>query len=125
MPFKFWKPRSVDRILLEKKADPWQHFYCERNEPSSQLGTPRSAPLQLGFDNPLFDRLGLEGVVVVVVEMEISGPSSSSMVVPSNVFVFNFGLPRSRSDGDVDVDVEMAMEDAKVCDGGCSLEEGH
>jgi len=87
------------------------------NEPSSQLGTPRLPPLQLG---PLFDHPGLGGVVVV----EISGPSLSSTAVPSSVFVFNLGLPRSRSDADGDVDVEMAKEEAEVGKGGCSLEEG-
>lgn len=54
--------------------------------------------------------------------MEISGPSSSSTAVPSKVFVFNFGLPRSRSDAEGDV--EMAIEEAEVGDGGCSLAEG-
>ena len=59
-----------------------------------------------------------------MVSVEISGPSSSSTVVPSNVFVFNFGLPRSRPDAYGDADVEMAMEVTEVGDGGCSLEEG-
>jgi hypothetical protein len=102
----------LNKNILEKKANPWQHFYCERSEPSSQLGTFRSPPLRPGFDNPLFDR-----AVVVVVEMEISGPSSSSTAVPSNIFVLNFGLPRSQSDADGDVDVEMAWRMQKYAMG--------
>jgi len=50
--------------------------------------------------------------------VEISGPSLSSMAVPSSVFIFNFGLPRSRSDADGGVDVEMAKEKAEVGEGG-------
>jgi len=92
------------------------------NEPSShwQLGTPRSPPLQLGL---LFDCPEL-GVVVIVVSAETSGPSSSSMAVPSNIFIFNFGLSRSWPDAYGDADVEMAMKDAEVSDRGCLLEEG-
>jgi len=105
----------LDKNILRKRQILGNTFIM--NEPSSQLGTPRSPPLQLG---PLFDRPGLGGVVVV----EISGPSLSSTAVPSSVFVFNFGLPRSRSDADGGVDVEMAKEEAEVGEGGCSLEEG-
>lgn len=86
---------------------------------SSQLGTPLSPPLQLGFDDNLLDLPGEVGDVAV----EISGPSSSSTAVPSNVFVFNFGLPRSLSDADNRVgDVEMAIaEEDEVGDGGGSV----
>ena len=69
----------LDKNILRKRQILGNTFIM--NEPSSQLGTPCSPPLQLG---PLFDRPGLGGVVVV----EISGPSLSSMAVPSSVFVF-------------------------------------
>jgi len=120
--------------------------YKQTNEPSSQLGTPCSPPLQLvleSFDINLFDRPGGGGDVRRDLESEselmaeISGPSSSSTAVPSNVFVFSFGLPRSLSDADgeedvdVDVDVDVASEGADASaevgdDGGCgcSLVEG-
>jgi len=105
----------LDKNIFRKRQILGNTFIM--NEPSSQLGTPRSPPLQLG---PLFDRPRLGGVVVV----EISSPSLSSTAVPSSVFVFNFGLPRSRSDADGGVDVEMAKEEGEVGEGGCSLEEG-
>ena len=56
--------------------------------------------------------------------VDISGLSSSSTAVPSSVFVLILVSPDLGSDADGDVDADMAMEDAEVGDGGCSLVEG-
>ena len=136
-------------IVKTRGQQDLEHIYygnkqTKPDEPSSQLGTPCSPPLQLVLESSdinLFDRPGGGGDVRRDLESEselmaeISGPSSSSTAVPSNVFVFSFGRPRSLSDadGEDDVDVDVASEgvdadaDAGVGDDGgcgCSLVEG-
>jgi len=75
----------MDKNIITKRPILGNIFIL--NEPSSQLGTPRSPPLQLGR---FFDRPKLRRVVVVVVQ--ISGPSSFLILVCPDLGLMRMGV---------------------------------